>query len=996
MQVTTNSELNTTREKLIVVFTERFRLGMTAIPYIAYKADNEPMLKLVEQMTIARSKNSPFKLSDVQLQIIKTLEEISDQRLFKKYSREATLNDFFKKLNNDLLEKRIRPDIEKRICQCIELLSIDDSTDVYFKDANYSQIYPGDKLQIPLLPSEAAFYFDLTDQYLDYTLKVRENGNDFGLLGRQLVFITHDPCSFILNQKLYRFTDIDSKKLKPFLEKNAIRVPKQSIALYMEKFVLNCIREYHVVANGFDIIDISGSAAPILNIEQDLSQQPVLALYFVYDNKRYMAGTNSNVYAELSEKNGQYTILKTQRQKNWENSFVEKIAGLGLMLSNNNHFKIPSVLIDSPTISLYNLVAWIGENRTKIEQLGINIEQHFFEKKYHLGASEIIQEIEETPDWFDLKMIIKVGEFLIPFTKLKKHLISCQPEFELPNGTIFIIPNEWFSRFSDLIHFAKPGETDNLKIDRPHFNLLQEALNINLKTIQSLSDSYQNEDFIAEPPAGLKAKLRPYQSQGYLWMKHLKEQLLGGILADDMGLGKTIQTISLLLDIYGNAQNKNNNTQLVESTQLSIFDPPPIVGFNKTELAPSLIVMPTSLVHNWLHELTNFAPSLKVYTYSGQNRLKSKEIAKILRHYHVVLTSYGLLRNDIEYLKNVKFKYIILDESQYIKNPSSKIYEVIMSLSGEHRMVLTGTPIENSLADLWAQMNFVNPGLLGTLNYFKTQFVNPIAKQQSDLHEKRLQAIIKPFVLRRTKEAVAKELPPVLEQTLYCDMTTEQKKLYEQEKSGIRNKLLNIIAEQGFEKSGMVALQALTRLRQLANHPVMVIDDYEGSSGKYEQIIENLESIVLEKHKVLVFSSFVKDLELIEKELTIRKLAYSKLTGSTGNRQEVIKQFKDNEECRIFLISLKAGGVGLNLTEADYVFMLNPWWNPAAELQAINRAHRIGQSKNVFVYRFISNGTIEEKIAKLQEKKQALADTFINSNNPFKNLTESEIKELFA
>jgi SNF2 family DNA or RNA helicase len=243
---------------------------------------------------------------------------------------------------------------------------------------------------------------------------------------------------------------------------------------------------------------------------------------------------------------------------------------------------------------------------------------------------------------------------------------------------------------------------------------------------------------------------------------------------------------------------------------------------------------------------------------------------------------------------------------------------------------------------------------------------------------------------------VATELPPVTEQTLYCDMSPEQKKLYESEKSGIRNKLLNIIAEQGIERSGIMALQALTRLRQLANHPVMVDDKFEGTSGKFEQIMENLESIVAEKHKVLVFSSFVKDLDLIEKELNKRQLSYSKLTGATGNRQEVIKRFKANEECRIFLISLKAGGVGLNLTEADYVFMLNPWWNPAAELQAINRAHRIGQTRNVFVYRFISSGTIEEKIAKLQEKKQALADTFINSNNPFKNLSESEIRELFA
>ncbi|MFT3739449.1 MAG: DEAD/DEAH box helicase [Breznakibacter sp.] len=981
-------------QKLIVVFTERYRLGMTAIPYLSYKDPNEPMIKLVEQMTSARVKNYPGKFSDAQLQIIKILDEISDPRLYKKYSREATVKDFLNKLTNDLLEKRIRPDIEKRITQCIELLALSGDTDTFLKSTNYSQLYPDDKLGIPVLPSEAVFYFDLQPFHLEYTLKVREKGSDFGLLGRQLTFITHEPCSFILNQKLYRFTDIDSKKLKPFLEKTAIRVPAASIDNYMEKFVSNCIRDFHVVANGFDIVDKSGMPQPVLNLEQDLAQQPVLSLYFVYAGKRYQAGTNSKVYTELEKNGNRYTIYKIERKKSWEESIARQLTQLGLEMANNCQFRPPMILRDNPSVTLHNLINWLNINHKSIDELGIEIEQSFFDQNYYLGLSEIIKQVEETQDWFDLKMLVKIGNFLIPFIKFRKHIASLTREFQLPDGSLFVIPDEWFARFSELLHFAKNADGDTLQIDRTHFNLVQEALELQLESVRNLNESLNRSLAGFKSPQGLKADLRPYQLQGFFWMKQLSANSLGGILADDMGLGKTIQTISLILDTYESV--KKNDDPQDTPRQLSLFGQPHVEGFNKTDAPPSLIVMPTSLVHNWQNEIQKFAPSLKVYNYTGQNRLKTRDIGKIFRHYHVVLTSYGVLRNDIEYFKNVHFQYVILDESQNIKNPSSKLYDVVMELRGHHRLVLTGTPIENSLADLWAQMNFVNQGLLGTLSYFKNQFVNPISKQQSEEHEKRLQALINPYILRRTKEMVAKELPPVTEQTLYCDMTPEQKKLYEQEKSGIRNKLLNIIAEQGIEKSGMVALQALTRLRQLANHPLMVDEHYTGSSGKYEQILENLESIVSERHKVLVFSSFVKDLELIENELEARKLPYSKLTGATGNRQHVIKQFKDHEECRIFLISLKAGGVGLNLTEADYVFMLNPWWNPAAELQAINRAHRIGQTRNVFVYRFISNGTIEEKIARLQEKKQALADTFINSNNPFKNMTEDEIKELFA
>jgi len=353
------------------------------------------------------------------------------------------------------------------------------------------------------------------------------------------------------------------------------------------------------------------------------------------------------------------------------------------------------------------------------------------------------------------------------------------------------------------------------------------------------------------------------------------------------------------------------------------------------------------------------------------------------------------MRNDIDFLTQYEFECIVLDESQYIKNTSSQVYQSVSELKARHYFVMTGTPIENSLNDLWAQLNFVNRGMLGSLSYFKNHFVQPIIQQQDEEREKRLQQIIKPFILRRTKSEVAKDLPPVIEQTVYCEMSDEQQKIYLSEKSAVRNNLFERISQSGLEKNTMLAISALLRLRQLANHPAMVLDNYSGESAKIEEIISRIESLQAERHKVLIFSSFVKLLQLVETRLQQLNIDYSMLTGETQNREEVISRFQEDPAVGCFLISLKAGGVGLNLTAADYVFILDPWWNPASELQAINRAHRIGQDKTVMVYRFITIDTIEEKIQNLQNEKSKLANTYINTNNPFTGLEVSDVERLF-
>jgi SNF2 family DNA or RNA helicase len=380
----------------------------------------------------------------------------------------------------------------------------------------------------------------------------------------------------------------------------------------------------------------------------------------------------------------------------------------------------------------------------------------------------------------------------------------------------------------------------------------------------------------------------------------------------------------------------------------------------------------------------------------GATRNKAEKFSHTIDYYDIILTTYGTLRNDYEMLGQYEFFYLILDESQNIKNASSKTYKSLLEIRSKHKLVITGTPIENSLSDLWSQMNFLNRGLLGSLPYFKREFIGPIEKKEDEQQQAKLQKLIKPFVLRRTKEEVASDLPPLTEQIRYCEMSDEQKEIYETEKSAIRNAILENIETNGLKKSALVVLQGLTKLRQLANHPSMVIRDTTAESGKFDEIYRCLKNLVAEKHKVLVFSSFVKHLQLLQDKIESKNWKYSLLTGKTTDRKEVINQFQEDPDNHIFLISLKAGGVGLNLTSADYVFIIDPWWNPAAEIQAINRAHRIGQDKKVFVYRFITENSIEEKIQTLKSKKSALAEKFISSNNPISAISEEDVLNLFS
>ncbi|MDQ3073165.1 MAG: DEAD/DEAH box helicase, partial [Bacteroidota bacterium] len=405
-------------------------------------------------------------------------------------------------------------------------------------------------------------------------------------------------------------------------------------------------------------------------------------------------------------------------------------------------------------------------------------------------------------------------------------------------------------------------------------------------------------------------------------------------------------------------------------------------------------VMPTSLIHNWLYEVKKWAPELKTLVYTGLNR---KEQVRLFNRCDLILTTYGTARNDIELLKKYDFNYVILDESQVIKNPAAKVTRAVKSLKSKYRISLTGTPIENSLSDLWSQFSFLNPGLLGSYKFFIGEFAQPIEKKGDEERRNRLKKIISPFLLRRTKEEVARDLPPLTEKIYFSEMTESQAKIYEEVRGHYRMKVMEAIENDGEKGAQFFILKGLMQLRLIANHPAMYDPEYTGSSGKFDDIINSLTSLLSEGHKVLVYSQFVRHLDLLKKEFEKLEIRHAYLTGSTTNRGKVIDNFKNDPQCQAFLISLKAGGVGLTLTEAEYVFMCDPWWNPATEQQAISRAHRIGQNKSVFAYKFISKDTVEEKIIQLQERKLQLSSGIIQSTRTADHLiTKEEVDELFS
>jgi superfamily II DNA or RNA helicase len=491
--------------------------------------------------------------------------------------------------------------------------------------------------------------------------------------------------------------------------------------------------------------------------------------------------------------------------------------------------------------------------------------------------------------------------------------------------------------------------------DSPHAKALRERL----KNFKGIPDTTL--------PCKVQAELRPYQKDGFDFLAHLTQIKLGGILADDMGLGKTLQTLTWL------AWLKERHGK----------DP-----------KPSLVICPASVLHNWRREANRFTPHLKVLVLeSGSAR---HNLRKQIPQHDLIVTNYALLRRDLEELQKFPFRAVILDEAQFIKNPGAQVTQSVKQLKSEHRLALTGTPLENRLLDLWSIVDFIQPAYLGSQDQFAETYEprGEDAESQQRIARKRLSAKLRPLLLRRLKRHVAKDLPDRIEQRRDCQLGDEQRKLYLAELRRSREQVMKTVAEKGLNKSKIHVLAALTRLRQICCHPRLVGN--ESISGKTETLFELLDSLVAEGQKVLVFSQFVQMLQLLEQECQQRQISTHILTGQTKDRQEVVNAFQNDPNPAVFLLSLRAAGTGLNLTTASYVVLYDPWWNPAVEAQAIDRSHRIGQTQTVNAYRLISPGTVEEKIWELQQSKaQTIADV-LGEEGFARSLSKADLEYLFA
>jgi superfamily II DNA or RNA helicase len=585
-------------------------------------------------------------------------------------------------------------------------------------------------------------------------------------------------------------------------------------------------------------------------------------------------------------------------------------------------------------------------------------------------SGETAIEVASGIDWFDIRGSVDFGGMPVPLPELLAAVRRGESTVVLPDRSIGVLTEAWVAQYGGLSAFAGAGES-GLRVRRSQLGLI-DALLASRERVTWAGRALEVRDRLrgfegiaaADAPASFTGTLRGYQRLGLGWLRFLQEVELGGCLADDMGLGKTVTVLALL------------EARRVE---------------NGGAPRASLVVAPRSLLFNWKREAERFAPALRVAEYHGSGR---DDVLASLDGFDLVLTTYGTMRRDIAALAGTKFDYVVLDEAQAIKNAATASAKAARLLRARHRLALSGTPIENQLGDLWSLFEFLNPGLLGSLQHG----LLARARRGDGAALDTLRRGLRPFILRRTKEQVAPELPARNEDTLVCELEPGERKLYNQLRDHYRQVVLGLVDRQGLQRSRFQILEALLRLRQAACHPGLIDPrKHTGSSTKLDALLERLDEARAEGHKALVFSQFTSFLAFVRSELDERGAAYEYLDGQTRDRERRVARFQQDPSCPLFLVSLKAGGLGLNLTAADYVFLLDPWWNPAVEAQAIDRAHRIGQDRAVFAYRLIAADTVEERIIELQARKRQLADAIINADNSaLAGLTREDLELLLA
>lgn len=1029
--------------KLVYSLVDHPQLGCVVEPHVVQVGANGQLTLTHQQLFTQTAGDFAKDLDASDIELIALTDLISHEAIFKRFyektgKRKLKPHEWFAKhIDEELKTGFIKPFVEKVMQKIVERLA---GKNIYVADHNSPASMP---VTIADGHATVLFHFRRNEEGTRYFATIKHGDSRVDFMKARTRILCNKPAFVLVDDIIYHFeNDFEAKRLTPFLTKKWVEVKPESEDKYFKAFVVPLLERFDVYAEGFEIINEQYKATPILSL-QVWNERYLFALSFKYGDNVFHYHSSKRVHVKLEKKQGNYTFRKVRRSKEWEDRKRDLMEKLGLV-----HFDASMFMAGQG--GLTETLEWIRQTQAALDEKNFVVEQKL-DRKYFTGSQSFQFDVQQEQDWFDVYAVAKFGEFVIPFIQLKSYIQKGQREFILPNGDVAVLPEEWMIRFNGMMEYGSE-EGDGIRLKKQHaglLDLLWQNEELREETwARKLKEMMEPEE--ADLPKGFSASLRPYQKQGYDWFYYLQKNKFGGILADDMGLGKTIQALCMLQNekekhSKGVAEQKepfdfpssssgratqgdSTEDELVvvvvgvekktikKAKQTNLFEqtsPQPLstgegryVDQNSKPRTPnfplpsplsslrtSLIVVPTSLVYNWQNEALKFS-KLNVHIHLGQVRRKDIKYFKL---FDVVITSYGTLRSDIDLFREMQFNYIILDESQSIKNISSATAKAVIQLRGDNKVALTGTPIENSITDLWSQMNFVNPGLLGSYQHFLDEFANPIEKMKDERQTKKLQALTRPFILRRTKGMVAQDLPPKLEHIKLCGMTDEQEELYEKTKSFYSNQILQCVADRSYAKNKLGILQGLMKLRQISNHPVMADKTYTGSSGKYDEVGTLAQTAIAEGHKLIIFSQFVKHLEVYKDFFDKQGIPYLYLDGSTPakERRNLVDSFQKDTSIRLFLISLKAGGFGLNLTAADYVFLLDPWWNPAIERQAQDRSHRIGQDKSVFIYKFITKGSIEEKIVQLQHWKNDLADSIIQAEESLmKKVDATDLLEL--
>ena len=911
-------------------------------------------------------------------EIIQICESLNHDFLLKKIykkSKKISLEAYLLTVDNPT-KKYLNDFVDRKKNELLELIRAH-QIQMFLRTERIEYITDSETVIISKEKAVVKFDFEKKTETLHYRLKLYFQNKPIDLQKDNVYIITNKNAAIIYDNQLIFFDNpsFNGNKLKPFFKKSEIVVKESLQKVFFESFIIPVVKKYEFNVTGFEIKKIKVTPIPKIIVERTFTHQIIITPKFVYNEKIIEYYKSQKQFIDVVNMDGVYSLKSIDRDFEKEHAFLMELKKMGFAKEDKYYYN-PEIKDNK-----YIFISHLAKIAPVFKQLGCIIENTLFNNKIFYSEANISYKTKEKLDWFDLYILITIGDYTLQFIEFREHIINHIQEFVLPDNTIFIIPDSWFAELYSLA--IKTDKGNKTKVLKTQLNIVKSKELPPVDTqLSKFMDKMEFKHSIELPTKSI-ATLRYYQKIGFQWLYQLTQNGFGLCLADDMGLGKTLQIITMLQKYF---ENKTYPTKALNQhpQQLTLFD----VEIEAEEsFKTALVVLPKTLIFNWIEELNKFAPELGFWVYHGPNR--AQKLKEEFSKNHIILTTYGVVTQDIEALQELNFGYLIADESQAIKNPNSKIFKAITTLNSDYKVSITGTPIENSIRDLWSQMRFLNGDILGNRSYFEKHYFQTASTEMEEHKIAELTKITAPFILRRLKSEVAKEFPERSEQIIYCDMAEVQKEIYDKEKSAIRNELLF----SDNEKTNLIgALAILNRLRQLAIHPALTDSNYDDTSGKFKAIIQTIENLIAQGHKFLVFSSFVKHLNLIKDYFEENHISYSMLTGKDNKRQKIVEEFQTNPTIKPFLISIKAGGVGLNLTAANYVLIIDPWWNPYVEQQAIDRTHRIGQTKNVMVYKFITKDSIEEKMLILQNQKLKLTDNLIEK--PKKKINFEDIRGL--